>query len=609
MAFQQDNHLVLFRIRLLKAATAVILLGLSLQLWYLAVVNAEFYRDLARRNQIRTLSLVAPRGLVMDRNGTILVDNIPNFNLYLIPEDISYFRSTRDFLLEAFDHDNEFVAEKLQEAFDSKSSSPYLILKDLSIAEISFILSRRSEHPEISVMEQPKRRYRFGMTACHVLGYVGEISKTELEQGEFSGSRGGDIVGKAGIERTFNRQLTGKNGTARVLVNSVGRILRELSRREPVAGNQLVLTLDLELQILAEQALEDDPGAVVALNPKTGEILVLASRPGFDPNLFASRLTGAQWRALSEDPLHPLQNRAIQSAFSPGSIFKVIMILAGLESGVVDPSTTVYCSGSTKIYGRTFHCWNAGGHGRVNYHQAIQHSCNIYFYMLGQKLGIDRISRFSRLLGLGNITGIDIGNEVPGIIPSREWKRRVMGEPWYPGETISVSIGQGPLNVTPLQLARAMGMVATGLAPQLHCVRPSDPESAPLTVADLGFSPENLRRVRQAMWSVVNEYGTGKGAQVAHFDVCGKTGTAQLVSRETLIRLPEEDRRKFEPNAWFVGFAPLDDPEIVVAVIVQRGGSGSSGAAPIAGQIFRRYYERKQERKALNVKMAMAVRP
>ena len=374
MPIQQDNLQLLVRLRIVKIAVVILLLGLSLQLWYLTVVKFQLFQDLARRNQIHALSLKAPRGLVVDRNGTILVDNVPNFNLYVLPEDIADQEFTQSLLLDALVHEDEFIVEKLNEAVQFHSSRPYLILKDLSIDEISFLLARRSEHPEIRIMEQPKRRYRLESTASHVLGYVGEISKSELESPGFSDNKGGDIVGKAGIEKVYNQQLTGKDGYARVLVNSVGRILEELSRKEPQSGQKLELTLDLELQSLSEESLGEDPGAVIAFNPKNGEILVLASRPGFDPNLFASRMTRSQWLSLTEDPEHPLQNRAIQSAFSPGSIFKVIMVLAGLESGLVDTSTSVYCSGSTEIYGRRFRCWNAGGHGRVTYHEAIQHS-------------------------------------------------------------------------------------------------------------------------------------------------------------------------------------------------------------------------------------------
>jgi penicillin-binding protein 2 len=472
--------------------------------------------------------------------------------------------------------------------------------------DVAYLLSHRSDHPELRTVHQPTRRYIFGSLASHVLGFVGEVSRQELESEEYQSNKPGETVGKAGIERVHNSYLTGTNGFRQVLVNNVGKVLNEIRRLEPIPGKELKLTLDRELQAVAESELATSPGAVVALNPKSGEILALASSPSFDPNLFASRISTADWTRLIEDPDRPFQNRAIQSAFAPGSTFKVIMALAGLETGVIDQTSSVYCNGAINLYGRPFRCWKAGGHGRVALHEAIRQSCNVYFYVLGQRLGIDRIASVATRFGLGEATGIDLHGEVTGLLPSTSWKKRVLGVPWYPGETISVAIGQGRISVTPLQLAKAIGILATGRQSDLHLVAGrSRFEPARRITRALDGLDRNLVPIRNAMWSSVNEWGTGHGARVAGFEVCGKTGTAQTIGKETESTLSDEVRLKYVPNAWFAGFAPLNDPEIVVVVIIQRGGSGGSAAAPVAGKIFSKYYQKSRQQRAQNLELAL----
>ena len=590
MPIFQDNRVIARRLGLARLLIALVFLGLCLKLWHLMVIRFDHYRELAERNQVRTIPLMAPRGPVLDRDGRVLVENINSFNLFLYREEVSDLQDSKEFLVRELDVDPARFQERLDEASAYPEFRPLLVKENLSMEQVARLLSHQAEHPELKIFEQPRRLYRYGELAAHVLGFVGEISRAELDSGEFQECKPGDVIGKFGIERVYNRQLTGKDGFSRVLVNSSGKALQELAKKEPQPGAELQLTLDLDLQRVAESELGDQPGAVIALDPRTGEVLVMASQPAFDPNWFATRITQKQWEELTSNPDNPLQNRAIQNAFSPGSIFKVVMALGGLELGVIDPSTSVYCNGGVELYGHYFHCWNAGGHGRVHLSEAIQHSCNVYFYLLGQKLGIDRIAEFSRRIGLGVPTGIDLTGEISGLIPSTAWKERTSGQPWFAGETISVSIGQGPLNVTPAQLARAMGAVATGRVPKLRLVREGESEARDMQ--PVGFSQENLQAVRNAMWKVVNEFGTGRAAQVANFDVCGKTGTAQTVSRQVFDTLSPEKQAQYEPNAWFVGFAPRENPEIVVAVIVQRGGSGSGEAAPIAGHLLQAYYHK-----------------
>jgi penicillin-binding protein 2 len=500
------------------------------------------------------------------------------------------------FLVEGIGIEREALAERLRDAQDYPGFRPLLIKEGLELDSMAYLLAHQAERPELRTFQQPMRYYRHGQLAAHLLGYVGEISQRELDNPRLSDHKPGDIIGKAGIERIHNERVTGEDGFRRALVTSHGQTLEDVGRMPPKSGSELTLTIDLDLQTIADEELGGRAGGVVAIDPRNGEVLVLASGPSFDPNLFASGISSAQWKELVEDPNDPLQNRVVQNTFSPGSIFKVIMALAGLETGVVDSSTSVYCRGAAVIYGRPFRCWRAGGHGHVRLEEAIQHSCNVYFYLMGRKMGIDAIAKYGHMVGLGSKTGVDLPGEVAGIMPSPEWKRETLGQPWYDGETISVSIGQGAVDVTPIQLARAIGIVATGKSPQLHLTRDADlevpvklPSSAPQ------FSAENLAVVRQGMWRSVNDGGTGRGARVPGFSVCGKTGTAQTISREALERLPEEERARFEPNAWFVGFAPKESPEIVVAVIVQGGGSGGSKAAPLAGKIFQKYYDKNRK--------------
>ncbi len=589
MPLTQDNRILLQRLAWLRVALFLVFVGLGLKLWYLAVVQSEHYRELANRNQIRNVPLVAPRGAIYDREGRVLVDNTSAFHLFLYLDEMDDPEAVQTFLTGSLGVDPAYLNERIEAGRSYSKHQPVLIRENLTLEEIARVLARQSEFPELKTIEQPRRLYRYGELAAHVFGFVGEVSRDELERPEFAGTKPGDIVGKVGLERVYNRHLTGRDGGVKLLVNSTGRVLEELGKVSPVPGKELRLTIDLDLQMVAERELQDRPGAVFAFDPRTGEVLVLASRPAFDPNAFASRITGRQWRELLENPDNPLQNRVIQSTFAPGSIFKVIMLLAGLEQGLVDPDTAVYCNGGVNLYGHFFRCWNAGGHGFVRAQEALQHSCNVYFYLLGQKLGIDSIAAFSRRLGLGEPTGLDLIGEAGGVVPSTEWKRRVSGQPWYAGETISVAIGQGALTVTPAQLARAVGIVATGLAPRLRLV--DDGSAAVLRRVDL--DPRYRDVVRGGMWRAVNDGGTATAARVGGFDVCGKTGTVQTISRDAYERLSEEDRKRFEPNAWFVGFAPRQDPEIVVAVIVQRGGGGGRGAAPIAGKVLDAFYRKR----------------
>ncbi len=592
MAVYQEKNYCLVRLRWVRGLLIVILLGLFLRLWHLDVVNFEHYDALAERNHVLTVPMDAPRGLISDREGRVLVDNAHSFNLVLYRNEVQDLEGTLSFLAEGFELQRQGLDERLKGAKHYSIYQPLVVKKHLSIDEITFLLARQTEHPELAIVSQPRRTYRYGKLAAHVIGYVGEVSRKQLGLPEFSDNSAGDVVGKYAIERVYNRHLSGKDGYKKVLVNSVGEQLEELGHIPAEAGQELRLTLDLDLQEVAENGLANRRGTIIAIRPQTGEVLAMASRPAFDPNRFTARISQEEWDSLVQDPGHPLQNRAIQSSFSPGSIFKLVMALAGLEKGVVNLQTSVYCSGQINLYGHSFRCWKKGGHGRVRLRDALRQSCNVYFYLLGQKLGIDHISEVSARFGLGQRTGIDLGGEVLGLVPSTEWKRKIYGTPWYPGETISVSIGQGPLHVTPIQLVRTVSIIAAGEAPPIHLV--SEPRS--VRKRNLGtqirLAPEHQQFMREAMWEVVNQYGTGRAARVVGFDVCGKTGSAQTIGRASRAKLSKEKADQFTSNAWFVGFAPRDFPEIVVAVLVEKGGGGGSTAAPLAGELMQAFYEK-----------------
>jgi penicillin-binding protein 2 len=606
MPIFQDNKELIQRLNWLRIFFVLVFICLFTQLWFLTVLEFDYYQNLAERNRVRTLPQIAPRGLIYDREGRVLVDNVYGFNLLLFRDEMTDLDATSQFLMDGLDITEEVLRERLKAAGSYGLYQPVVLKENLSMEETAYILARQSEHPEVEILKQPRRIYRYGSLAAHLAGYVGEISPAQLQEADFTQNRAGDIVGQFGVERTYNRILTGRDGRRRVQVDSRGKILHDLEKIDPIRGEDLTLTLDLDLQATAENQLGEAAGAVIAFDARTGEILVMASRPAFDPNQFAIRISNKEWDQLLENPDHPLQNRTIQNTFSPGSTFKLVMALAGLESGIIDKETTVTCNGGVELYGHQFHCWKEGGHGEVTLREAIQHSCNTYFYLLGQKLGIQEIAHFARLLGLGAPLGIDLLGEAAGLVPSEEWKRQVRGEPWYAGETISLAIGQGPILVTPIQLARTMGIIATGRSPRLHLLKGESQQDSTegRELLSPAFAPENLQVIRDAMWSVVNDGGTGQGARLANYEVSGKTGTAQTISLSTRQKLSETEVEGFEDNAWFVGFAPRDNPEIIVAVIVQRGGAGGTAAAPVAREIFRLYHAKYKTRGPAGVEVA-----
>ncbi|MEE8585156.1 MAG: penicillin-binding protein 2 [Acidobacteriota bacterium] len=600
MSLFQDNRPLLGRLKILRTLFCFALCLMLGRLWHLAVVQFAYYEELALNNRIQTVPLSAPRGRIEDRQGRVLVDNTQALKLLVYRDDMADRAATVGYLARGLQESAQLVAEGLAVAEKRAGHyRPIQVRSNLPLDTVSYFMARQSEHPEVRVTQQPRRLYLYGDLAAHILGYVGEITSQQLQQEKFSGFDAGDVIGQFGVEATYNRHLAGQDGYLLVQVDSRGRMVKELKRQEPAAGKLLKLTLDLDLQMAAEEELGGSTGAIVALDPRNGEILALASQPSFDPNAFVAGMSEKEWKDLLSEPDRPLRNRALQSAFPPGSVFKSLLAAAGLEEGVHNSQTKVLCSGAITLYGHPFRCHKRGGHGLVHFRESIEYSCNIYYYLLGKKLGIDAITRFSKSFGLGQLTGIDLPGEYPGLAPSRDWKRKNRGEPWYAGDTISVSIGQGLISATPLQIARAMGILATGQTPRLHLARNASLPPFPGLQQEVSVSEKNRAQIRDAMWYAVNGAGTGRAARVEGFDVCGKTGTAQVIALKTKQKLSAEKSAAFEDHAWFAGFAPRDNPEVVVVVLVQRGGGGGRTAAPMAGKIFQKYFDkhRKDQKK------------
>ena len=570
----------------------IIVLLLFSRLWYLSVASFDHYDHAAQRNHIRTVPVLAPRGPIEDRNGRILVENTYGFDLVLFREEKSGLDRTLQFLSETLPVSREELEERLQEASHYSLYQPVVVSQGLTLDQISFLMARRSDYPLLDIVERPRRFYPHGKLAAHVLGYGGEISRDELRRPGYEAHRPGDVIGKSGIERVYNQVLAGRNGVRKIRVDSHGRAFEELEPIPTIAGEELRLTLDLDIQKAAEDALKEYSGAVVVLDPVSGEILAMASRPTFDPNEFATRISTLRWKELTTHPGRPFQNRSIQNGFPPGSIFKIVMARAGLESQLINARQRVLCTGSQRLFGHDFKCAAAGGHGWIDLEAALQYSCNIYFYQLGKNLGIDRIQAFARQFGLGQKTGIDLPGEIDGLVPSREWKRETRGQAWYAGETISVSIGQGPILVTPLQLAVAVGAVATGRLVHPHICQPASGESP--GEPRLLFAPEQLKDIRTGLWRAVNQGGTAQQARVEGFEVAAKTGTVQTIGRASRERLGPGRADRFRSTAWFVGYAPVNDPQVVVSVILEQAGSGGAVAAPVAREILQAVYSRKQ---------------
>jgi len=570
-------------LQVLTVALVVLLLG---YFWYLQVLRGRYYRELAENNRIRTLAIAAPRGRLLDRHGHLLVENRPSFNLMLNPEDTDDIDGTLARLGRVLQAAEGPMREQLSRRDRLR---PVTVKADASLTDVTALEARRLELPEASVEVIPLRAYPLAAAAAHALGRVGEVTERQLRSPEFAGLEARALVGQAGLELRYNRELMGRDGQRRVIVNSRGVEVAEAGRDDPAEGPDLTLSLDAELQRVMDRALQGRSGSAVALDPRTGEVLAMTSLPSYDPNEFSTGIDPAAWGRLASDPETPLMNRVIQGQYAPGSVFKIVMATAALEEGVVSRSTTFYCPGYLTLYDTPFRCAKPSGHGFVNVVQALTHSCNVFFYQVGVRLEIERIARYARLFGLGARSGIDLPHEASGLVPDSAWKRRTYRLPWYPGETVSVAIGQGQTTTTPLQLARMTAVIASGgklVVPHMLRAIGGRPVEG-LAPRDLALRPETLQLVSEGMCGVVNAGGTGWRARLPDVRVCGKTGSAQLVSHDRLARGATPD---LQPHGWFVAYAPAEAPRIALAVLVENGGSGGEAAAPVARQILEQFF-------------------
>jgi len=584
-ALRDDPKFAAGRIAVFQYATITIFLFLIAGFWDLQVRNPELYSELAERNKIKSMPIIAPRGKILDRDGRVIVDNHLSWTLILSRETFKpeHLRPIAEGL-----HLDFADLQKLVKRYQSRPKyEPINIKHELTPADIAFVESHKDPEffPELELIHSEPRIYPQNGFAAHLIGYTGEISETELDAPEFAKYNPGSIIGKFGIEKEYNDSLTGVDGQREVIVDNRGRERQVIGIKEAIPGKNLQLTIDLDLQAVAELVLEGRKGAVVALDPRNGEVLALASRPTFDPNKFSVRIKSSDWRELLDNPDHPLLNRAIQAQFAPGSTFKPIMAIAGLETGTIDDQYTAHCGGGATFYGHFYKCHVKSGHGSVSLHKGIVQSCDVYFYNVGNKLGIDEIARYAGEAGLGHETGVDLPHEAAGLVPSSAWKIRNFRQKWYAGETISVSIGQGAVTVTPIQIARALGGLAMGgIWYKPHLVKTAKPEPP----HQLALNPENVAKVISGMCGVVNEGGTGVRARIPGIEVCGKTGTAQLASNEFLKR----GGRAPKDNAWFVGFLPREHPEIVVAALYE-GGMESKYSAALVRDVLKAYVDKK----------------
>jgi penicillin-binding protein 2 len=588
---------------------ALVLFVLGVGLWRLQIVGASNYRVLAEQNRIRKVPVLAPRGRIFDREGRIIVDNYSSVSCYLLREQQKSLDADLGIISTGLHIPVDQIQAIIRHYQYAPKYQPIPLKQDITPDEQAFIEAHRAELPELETLEEQRRLYPRDGFAAHLIGYVGEVSESDLNQSKFAFYAPGDMVGKSGVEEAYDEVLRGTDGSRDVIVNSHGKEVGELGEEPAVSGTDIHLTIDLDVQMAAEKALEGKSGAIVAMDPHTGEILAMVSRPTFDPNQFAVRLTSAYWQSIRDNPDHPMLNKTIQAQLAPGSTFKIIMSLAGLQENVAQ-NMHVSCAGGGVFYGQ-FHACDKH-HGMVDINNAIPWSCDTFYYTLAAKLGIDTIARYGSSVGIGEKTGIDLPDEATGIMPSQMWKLKTQHQPWYPGEVVSVGIGQGALEVSPLQLARAIGGIASGgvlrrphvvmpdnLAPdQLSAIRSTFSGSGDKTVP---LTPENWQIITDGMAQTTIS-GTAAAAHLEGIDFAGKTGTAQVMSHAALAR--SGGGHKTVPNAWFVGIAPRRNPDIVVAVLWENGDWGAN-SAKLAAQVINAFVT-KQRVKSGNVVMKVA---
>jgi penicillin-binding protein 2 len=611
-SIHRDEKLSAEKLHAAQYVVALVLLALGVGLWRLQVNGADNYRVLAEQNRIRKVPVLAPRGRIFDREGRIIVDNYPSVSCYLLREQTKNLQADLPRISEGLHIPVEQIEAILKRFAYAPKYQPLPLKTDITPDEQAFIEAHRNELPELQTLDEQRRLYPKDGFLAHAIGYVGEVSQADLNQTRYAFYEPGDVVGKSGVEEAYDSILRGKDGSRDVIVNSHGKEVGIMGQELAVPGRDLKLTIDLDLQKAAERAMDGKNGALVAMDPHTGEILAMVSRPTFDPNQFAVRLTKSYWNQIVNDPDHPLLNKTIQAQLAPGSTFKVIMTLAGLQENVAQ-DMHVQCNGGATFYGHFFACDKH--HGPVDIHSALPYSCDTFYYTLANRLGIDTIARYANSVGIGFKTGVDLPEEAAGIMPSEQWKMKVMHDKWYAGETISVGIGQGAIEATPLQLARALSGIASGgvlrrphlvfddelSKDELDSIHDSFPGSGdktiPLTTANWQLITDDMANVTQSA------IGTAAEARLEGVDFAGKTGTAQVMSHAALAKTSKGHNTL--PNAWFVGMTPRRNPDIVVAVLWEHGNWGNN-SAKLASQVITAFVNKQRERAGNVVKVAEA---
>lgn len=585
------------RLYYLSIGAAAFFIIILCRLWFLQFIEADRLKVMSENNRLRFIPVAASRGALLDRNGKVIVNNTPSFSLAVIPNEVKDKDALLGQIARVLAVEQSELLGKWEKRKGKAKYLPVILASGLSRDQVEYFEENRLGLAGLDIEVKPVREYPGVTLASHLLGYIGEVSENELAMPEFASYNSGDYIGKNGIERSYEKYLHGEDGGRQIEVDARGRYLRTLSEALPMPGQSLLLTIDLELQKAAEKALGDKAAAVVVMAVNSGEILSFASNPGFDPALFTRRMSREQWQSYLDDVRRPLENKALKGQYPPGSTFKIITAIAGLSEGLIDENSAVNCNGEYKLGNATFRCWNKKGHGRVTLRSALRESCDVYFYQLGERLGVDRIALYAKKFGFGEPLGIGLDNEKSGFVPTTEWKEKKTGKKWYRGETLSVSIGQGYLTATPLQLAAmTAGLASDGKIYRPHLVKKildrdgkTVKEFLPELLKNIDLKPEHYRLVKEGLWAVVNEpRGTGAAARLYEVKVAGKTGTSQVVKLN--------DKRsalayKYRDHALFVAFAPFDKPEIAVAVVVEHGEHGGGAAAPVAGQVLRRYFE------------------
>ncbi|MCK4846175.1 MAG: penicillin-binding protein 2 [Deltaproteobacteria bacterium] len=598
---EKDPQELRDRLYLTLAVIGVAFFILIARLWYLQVIQASHFDELSLNNRVRLTRVDAPRGLIFDRNGVMLAENRPGFDLFIVPEDVTDWDTTKDYITESTDISVEEIDKKLDKAKGRAPFRPVKIREDLSWEEMVKLAAHEFELPGVTIEVGPKRKYAHSDITAHALGYLGEINNRDfkrLKESTTSPYRLGDIIGKYGIEASFEGMLRGTDGGREVEVNARGRVIDIINDIAPYPGNTLHLTIDMPTQIAAFEAMKDKRGAIIAIEPSNGKVIAMVSAPSFDPNIITTGLTHEAWANIIENPGKVLTNRAIQGLYPPASTFKPLTAAAGLEEGSITTSTKIPSPGSFTFARQIYRDWNAGGHGNINVHTAIVESSDTFFYQLGLKLGVNSIAKYAKEFGLDKKTGIELWGEKSGIIPSVDWKKRERNDRWYDGETILASIGQGYTLTTPLQMLHAYTAIANGGKLYTPTLVERIEYSGGGTIMDFrakeqkppNVSEETMVELKKALRGVVIEdKGTARGLYSKDIEISGKTGTAQVVRMKKRIKDITKIPYKLRDHAWFVGFAPYDDPKIAVVVIVEHGGFGSVAAAPLAMEVMKSY--------------------